>query len=331
MNHYQTLGVSRDAIPEVIKAAYKAMSQKHHPDRNGGDAHAHGRMQEINAAYAVLGSPAERANYDRMLDAEASFAPPFPKADQGSGTPGAGEEDSDQDGFDFEPPMQPTNAVELDTLEKLPYLRPTEYASLAIFGLFTAFIVLRPSAEKPAAPVPPVAAVAAIPVPDAPPRKTRGSNATRPVESAVRSPPASVVSVAPNGAPWPQASGYVSGYESSDYGGSQIELSNLKGSTAFFVKLINTRRGAKDPSRYVYLAGNQHFTIVNVAPGNYFIGYRDLATGAHFRTGTFALNQRPAPTDPTQLEYTTARFEFSRVGNRYLDSSNMSASEFDGS
>lgn len=66
-SHYDTLGVSEDAIPEVIKAAYRAMSQKYHPDINDGDAQANKRMTEINKAYEVLSSPEKKALYDKNL------------------------------------------------------------------------------------------------------------------------------------------------------------------------------------------------------------------------------------------------------------------------
>nr|WP_318237941.1 DnaJ domain-containing protein [Cupriavidus sp. CV2] len=34
--HYDNLKISRDAPPEIIRATYKVLSQKHHPDRNNG-------------------------------------------------------------------------------------------------------------------------------------------------------------------------------------------------------------------------------------------------------------------------------------------------------
>lgn len=49
-NHYDILGVQADAPEEVIKAAYKALSQKHHPDRGGSSE----QMSRINEAYAKI-------------------------------------------------------------------------------------------------------------------------------------------------------------------------------------------------------------------------------------------------------------------------------------
>jgi DnaJ-class molecular chaperone len=71
VDDYRILQVSRDAEPEVIEKAYKALCMKYHPDRAaaGERAHATARMQRINQAYAVLSDPAARARYDRTLPA----------------------------------------------------------------------------------------------------------------------------------------------------------------------------------------------------------------------------------------------------------------------
>jgi curved DNA-binding protein CbpA len=65
-NYYATLGVLPGAEDVVIRAAYRALSQRYHPDRWTGDARdAHRRMSEINVAYATLGDPVKRAEYDK--------------------------------------------------------------------------------------------------------------------------------------------------------------------------------------------------------------------------------------------------------------------------
>ena len=68
-NHYQTLKVSRDAPPEVIRMAYKVLCQKYHPDKYPENrAAAEQIMKALNAAYAVLSDPAKRKDYDDFLD-----------------------------------------------------------------------------------------------------------------------------------------------------------------------------------------------------------------------------------------------------------------------
>jgi len=82
-DHYSILGVSRDAEDVVIKAAWRALAQKYHPDKFDGPADvAQKKMQEINNAYNVLADPERRADYDRNF-AEGSDGP-APKQD-GSG------------------------------------------------------------------------------------------------------------------------------------------------------------------------------------------------------------------------------------------------------
>lgn len=67
--HYERLAVSRDAPPEVVRAAYKALSQKYHPDKNPGDSEAARVMTLLNQSYDVLMDPLRRAEYDASLDA----------------------------------------------------------------------------------------------------------------------------------------------------------------------------------------------------------------------------------------------------------------------
>ncbi len=68
INHYDILKVSESAPPEVIKAAYKTLSQKHHPDKNPGDSKAAEFMQKINEAHHVLSNADLRKNHDAELE-----------------------------------------------------------------------------------------------------------------------------------------------------------------------------------------------------------------------------------------------------------------------
>jgi hypothetical protein len=71
VNHYQRLKVSNDAPAEVIRAAYRALAAKLHPDRLGGstgpDDAAHTDMAALNAAYEILIDPVLRSHYDASL------------------------------------------------------------------------------------------------------------------------------------------------------------------------------------------------------------------------------------------------------------------------
>jgi molecular chaperone DnaJ len=63
---YASLGVSRSATPAEIKAAYKKLARKHHPDVNPGDKRAADRFKEISAAYETLSNPDKRKAYDEF-------------------------------------------------------------------------------------------------------------------------------------------------------------------------------------------------------------------------------------------------------------------------
>lgn len=89
--HYDTLMVSRNASPEVIRAAFKSLSQKYHPDKNN-HPNADRIMQQFNESYKTLSDPIERSKYDRSLaeyeskfNDENNFQYDFAKTDHGSG------------------------------------------------------------------------------------------------------------------------------------------------------------------------------------------------------------------------------------------------------
>jgi curved DNA-binding protein CbpA len=65
--HYDNLKVARNAPPEVIRAAYKSLSQKYHPDQNPEDPDAARIMALINEAYRILSDPIKRREHDEWI------------------------------------------------------------------------------------------------------------------------------------------------------------------------------------------------------------------------------------------------------------------------
>src|SRR4051812_7877122 len=68
--HYDNLKVARLAPQEVIRAAYKALSQKYHPDKNPGDEKAARIMAILNSAYETLSDPQRRKEHDEWIASE---------------------------------------------------------------------------------------------------------------------------------------------------------------------------------------------------------------------------------------------------------------------
>ena len=66
-DYYNILGVKPEATPAAIKAAFRKLAFKHHPDKNPGqEAEAAARFKDISEAYGVLGDAGKRAEYDRF-------------------------------------------------------------------------------------------------------------------------------------------------------------------------------------------------------------------------------------------------------------------------
>ena len=78
-DYYKTLGVPRDASQQDIKAAFRKLAAKHHPDRNPDDPKAEDRFKEVNEAYTALSDPEKRKVYDQY--GTTGNVPPF--AEQG--------------------------------------------------------------------------------------------------------------------------------------------------------------------------------------------------------------------------------------------------------
>jgi curved DNA-binding protein CbpA len=67
---YQLLGVPREASREEIALAWRRRARDEHPDARPSDADAPERFRALAGAWQVLGDPARRAAYDRVLPRE---------------------------------------------------------------------------------------------------------------------------------------------------------------------------------------------------------------------------------------------------------------------
>ena len=84
---YDELGVPRDAVPSDLKAAYRRLAKRLHPD-TGASPDAADQLARVNRAWGVLSNPERRAAYDRSLPNRPS--PPSPAAGRSTTASGHG-------------------------------------------------------------------------------------------------------------------------------------------------------------------------------------------------------------------------------------------------
>jgi DnaJ-class molecular chaperone len=88
---YSLLGVPKDASGEDIRAAYRKLAKKHHPDLNPGNKAAEEKFKAVSAANELLSDPEKRARFDRgEIDASGAETPP-PRGYRHYADSGAGE------------------------------------------------------------------------------------------------------------------------------------------------------------------------------------------------------------------------------------------------
>jgi DnaJ-class molecular chaperone len=94
-DYYSTLGVAKTASAKEIKAAYRKLARKHHPDVNPGDKSAETKIKELNEAYEVLSDADKRKKYDELganwrayeqAGAGQGYAPGFDPSQAGGGS-----------------------------------------------------------------------------------------------------------------------------------------------------------------------------------------------------------------------------------------------------
>lgn len=64
-DYYEVLGVSRDATDDELKARYRKLALKYHPDRNPDNKEAEEKFKKAAEAYEVLRDPQKRQIYDQ--------------------------------------------------------------------------------------------------------------------------------------------------------------------------------------------------------------------------------------------------------------------------
>src|SRR5689334_21595897 len=95
---YELLGVSRKASAKDIRAAFRKLARKYHPDLNPGDKAAEEKFKQLQEAYDVLSDTKKRQMYDQY----GFYSDNVPTGDYGPGAVGGeGNVNFDFGGLDF--------------------------------------------------------------------------------------------------------------------------------------------------------------------------------------------------------------------------------------
>ena len=306
--HYDNLKVSRHAPQEVIRAAYKALSQKYHPDKNPGDERAARIMAIVNTAYNILSDPVRRKEHDEWIASE-EWEVEWLESTRG--------EDGKPRGDGHWEPRQVAAPSRWRVLRD-PRLWGVALAAFAGGGALAVLLLDPPKTLPggfpwPGKAVPAVAGVAAPamttaasapaapPAPEAPDTsasETVADNWAHPKGQAETEPDVRLLGttqlivparapdcetdlqtqVAPTGDPWPTQSGYVDGYPLGNQGNEmQVLVDNSDNPSSVLVKIYDLDRRAN--VRHAYVQGHTRFLIDKLSAGKYEVRYQNIMIG----------------------------------------------------
>jgi hypothetical protein len=287
--HYDNLKVARQAPREVIRAAYKALSQKYHPDKNPGDEKAARIMAIVNTAYNILSDPVRRKEHDEWIVAEEW------EVEWVESTREEGRGRADASGA-WEPRQHHAHR----TYRRLR--DPKWWLGLA--GCFAAGIVVALLWMAPPKVLPSALAWSGQPRGAQPGAGSSGADASddwtgRKSPSGLDGAGVKTFAVtqlvvpahapdcdsdlqspsAPNGEPWPRESGYIPGYPVGNRGGDmQFYIDNSGNASPVFLKIYDLDR--RSNVRHAYVQAHASLTIDKLAAGKYEVRYQNIITGA---------------------------------------------------
>jgi hypothetical protein len=293
--HYDNLKVSRHAPQEVIRAAYKALSQKYHPDKNPGDERAAKIMAIVNTAYNILSDPVRRKEHDDWIASEEWEVEWL----ESSGEDGHHKTRGDAQ-------WEPRQVAAPSRWRFL--LAPRWWGGMLAFfagGVVLAIVLLDPPRVLPAAlawagkPPPSSGATTPNSPPDPLGADTSNDGWARPAGQADVPPDIKALGVAqlvvparapdcdtdlqsqvsPNGDPWPAQSGYIDSFPVGNQGEEmQILIDNSNNPSPVLVKVYDLDR--RSNVRHAYVLGRAKFLVDKLSAGKYEVRYQNILMGA---------------------------------------------------
>lgn len=296
--HYDNLKVSRHAPQEVIRASYKALSQKYHPDKNPGDEKSARIMAVVNTAYNVLSDPVRRKEHDEWIAAEEWEVEWLESSSAKDGQP---RKSGDNWEAQPSPPPRPRRlwrdprrwlglcgcfvagaVAAMLTVEHQPDIVPS---ALAWSGIAQPEPIrtVRPEAPDAGAEAGADGWARRIGPGGAkgPPPGVRALAVTQ-LSVPSRTPDCSTdlqTLAAPSGDPWPLESSYLPGYPVGNEGQEmQVVIDNGANPVPVFVKLYDLDRRAN--VRHAFVQQRASFTFDKLASGRYEVRYQNIVDGA---------------------------------------------------
>jgi len=290
--HYDNLKVARNAPYEVIRAAYRTLSQKYHPDLNRSNPDAAKIMKIINAAYEVLSDPEKRQAHDLWIAQQEAASTETDTSNR----------QSYQKPYASSPPNIPTVKISSSASGILRHIGKN-----FLWYAFAGFMLWSLTTGK-----------SSSPRPDTKPYQAAPAGPIK--QSYVR--PAT----APNGKPWPTSASYLSGYQRHHTNGlSKVTVDNSQNDSDVFVKLVSTDGAKAYPVRTFYIPGHGTFTLNKVSAGNYDIRYRDLESGSLSRSEPFQLEENRTETG---TQFSNLKMTLYKVKNGNMQTYGLAEEEF---
>lgn len=298
--HYDNLKVSRDAPAEVIRAAYKSLSQKYHPDRNPGDIQAEKIMRLINQAYEVLSDPERREQHDKWIQAEEWNAANKVGNEEPREQPSKTNTKTTQ--TPTEPKKMPKWLWALLSIVLLPInialyvVRHLLFFALLGFLGWVIYTIIDDYRSKPEITLSPEENRKVLEQVERNAKETAASraaaNASTGQKNQAQAPAicSPAMTKAPNGNAWPSSAAYVAPITRKN-GYSSVTVDNSQGQSNIYIKLSQPNEGKAPGIREAYIPAGKAFKMNKIEPGTYVIKYKDIKTGCNSKSDPFNVEE----------------------------------------